>query len=246
MIRVQHPQGDLISWSPLTDSVAYIASTLGSSWNVGELNLLSAPKFDSPDRLATQAAGELTWSPDGSSIAYLGLRLSDNLYTIGLAFPDGRVSRDLFPGEAARTDNYASQKAILEWLDSDRLRVLTSCGINCLQGLDITTSAGLSSPTADTIQQPWDMWAAHTNHPPQIPSDYADLPGQLNWSPDFRQIAYIDERGGLWIIDDEGASSYPVDIGAYATATETDWSFDGHYLAAHVDQNLKIFTFDCP
>ncbi|HSB65107.1 MAG TPA: hypothetical protein VLD65_00930, partial [Anaerolineales bacterium] len=99
MIRVENPQGDLISWSPVDDTVAYIASTPGSSWNVGELNIASAPLFVSPARLANQVAGELTWAPDASSIAYLGLRRSDNLYTIGLAYPDGRVSRDLFPDE---------------------------------------------------------------------------------------------------------------------------------------------------
>jgi WD40 repeat protein len=246
MIRVYQPQGDLIAWSPTNDTLAYIASTQGSSWNVGELNLLTAPLFDIPQRLATQVAGELSWSPQATFIGYLGLRRSDNLYTIGLAYPDGRPARDFFPGEAARTDSYASQKAILEWIDEGRLRVYTSCGIDCLQGLDIGVLTGLSTLRGDPIQGSEDLWAVTTNHPVTIPQAYADLVGQLNWSPDENQIAYIDDNGYVWIIDVNTGSLYPLDIGTYGTATETDWSFDGKYLAVHVDQSLKIFSFDCP
>ena len=97
MIRVDEPQGDRISWSPEADTVAYIASTPGSSWNVGELNILTAPLFDTPERLATGVSGELTWSPDASTIAYLGLRRSDNMYTIGLAYPNGARLEGLVP-----------------------------------------------------------------------------------------------------------------------------------------------------
>ena len=246
MIRVYQPQGDLIAWSPTNDTLAYIASTQGSSWNVGELTLLTAPLFDTPERLATQVAGELSWSPLATFISFLGLRRSDNLYTIGLAYPDGRASIDFFPGEAARTDSYASQKVVLGWLDEGRLRVFTSCGIDCLQGLDIGVLSGLTLPTGDPIERIENLWAVTTNHPVTIPLAYADLVGQLNWSPDEKQIAYIDDNGYVWIIDVNTGSLYPLDIGTYGTATETDWSFDGKYLAVQVDQLLKIFSFDCP
>lgn len=245
MIRVDKPQGDLISWSPVADTVAYIASTPGSSWNVGELNILSAPQFDSPLRLATQVAGELSWAPDATSIAYLGLRRSDNLYTIGLAYPDGRASRDLFPGEAARTDDYSSQKSILEWINPGRVRVLVSCGINCLQTMDFGVLSGLSSLVGDPLGRNWDMWSVHTFHPAVIPPEYAKLTGQLNWSWDERSIAYIDDRGNAWVINVGAGTLYPLDIGQYGTATETDWSFDNRYLAVQVDQNLKIFSLQC-
>jgi hypothetical protein len=246
MIRVDSPQGDLVSWSPVENTLAYIASTQGSSWNVGELKILVAPKFDNPDRLATQVAGELSWSPDGIIIAYLGLRRSDNLYTIGLAYPDGRPSRDLFPGEAAKTDGYSSQKAIQKWIYNGLLRVYTSCGEDCMRGLDFVVISGLSTQRGDPIQREWDLWSVSTNHPATIPAEYVDLPGQLNWSPDERQIAYIDEDGYVWIIDVGSGNLYPLDIGTYGTATETDWSYDSRYLAVQVDQNLKIFSFNCP
>ena len=246
MIRVDHPQGDLIAWSPVADIVAYVASTSASSWNVGELNILSPPLFDTPKRMATQVAGELAWAPDASAIAYLGLRRADNLYTIGLAYPDGRASKDLFPGEAARTDDFSSQKSILEWINPGRLRVLTSCGVNCLQRLDFGVLSGLSTPFSDPIERYWDMWSVHTFHPATLPPEYADLPGQLNWSPDERQIAYIDENGNAWVINVDAGSLYPLDIGQYGTVTETDWSYDSQYLAVQVDQNLVIFSFKCP
>ncbi len=246
MIRVERPQGDLIAWAPDKDTVAYIASTLGSSWNVGDLYLLSGPRFDSPVRIATQTAGELTWSPDGSSIAYLGLRLSDNLYTIGLAYPNGRIPLDLFPGEAARTDSYASQKAILQWVDSGRLRIVTSCGLDCLQAIDFAIPSGIFAPLTGQIPRTWDFWSVHNNQPAEIQPLLADLKGQLNWSPDERRIAHIDENGNIWIIDEDTKGIFPLDLGFYGTATETDWSYDSQYLAVHVDQNLRIFSFNCP
>jgi hypothetical protein len=246
MIRVDHPQGDLIAWSPIADMVAYVASTAGSSWNVGELNILSPPLFDTPTRLATQVAGELVWAPDASSIAYLGLRRADNLYTVGLAYPDGRASKDLFPGEAAKTDDYSSQKSIVEWINPGRLKVLASCGVNCLQALDFGVLSGLSTRVGDPFERYWDMWSIHVYHPAIVPPEYADLPGQLNWSPDESRIAYIDENGNAWVINVGAGSLYPLDIGQYGTATETDWSYDSQYLAVQVDQNLMIISFECP
>jgi hypothetical protein len=246
MIRVNESQGDLIAWSPEADSLVFIASTQASSWNVGDLVLLTAPLFDDPRRLATGAAGELTWSPDGSTIAYLGLRRADDLYTIGLAYPDGRTARDLFPDTAARTDDYSSQKAVLAWSGETRLKVLTSCGINCLQTIDFDVRTGFSTPDGIPIQRAWDTWAPHTHLPATIPSQYANLPGQQNWSPDEKHIAYIDQAGNAWVGNVANDTLYPLDIGQYGTASETDWSFDNQYLAVQVDQNLMIFSFKCP
>ncbi len=246
MIRVNDPQGDLISWSPSSDTVAYIAAAQRASWNVGDLDQVSAPKFDSPVRLATGAAGELSWAPDASSIAYLGLRRSDNLYTIGLAYPDGRASVDLFPDEAARTDDYSSQKAILEWMDATRLRVMVSCGVDCLQTMDFDVQTGNSSLVGDAIQPPWELYSPHTFHPSILPDEYAQLAGQLNWSWDDQLIAYIDDIGNAWVINPADGTLYPLGIGQYGTATETDWSYDSQYLAVHVDQTMMIFSFNCP
>ena len=246
MIRLENPQGDLISWSPAANTLAYVASTQGSSWNVGELNILTAPLFDNPQRLASQVAGELAWSPNASTIAYLGLRRSDTLYTIGLANPNERPSKDLFPGEAARTDGFSSQKAIFEWIDDGRLWVYVSCGIDCMQRMDIAITTGLSTPKGNPIQRNWELWSVHTDHPMNITSEYTDLAGQLNWSPDESQIAYIDEDGYVWIINVGTGNLFPLEIGVYGTATETDWSYDSQFLAVHVDQNLKIFSLNCP
>jgi WD40 repeat protein len=246
MIRVENPQGDLISWSPVKNTVAYIASTQGSSWYVGDLNLLSAPLFDTPEKLTSQEAGELTWSPNGTTIAYLGFRRSDNLYTIGLAYPDGRPSLDLFPGDEARKDDFSSRKAISEWIDDERLRLDISCGVDCMQGIIFNLNTGLSTKAAAPTQLEWGMWSVNTNNRMTLPPEYADLVGQLNWSPDENQIAYTDEDGYVWIVNVDTGRLYPLDIGPYGTATETDWSYDGQYLAVHVDQKLKVFSFNCP
>jgi hypothetical protein len=245
-IQVDETQGDQISWSPNADTVAYIAATQGSSWNVGELNILSAPLFNTPERLATGVAGELTWSPDANSIAYLGLRRADNLYTIGLAYANASTSKDLLPDQAAKTDDYSSQKSILEWLNSNRLRVLTSCGLNCMQTMDINTLTGQSNLVGDPIHRNWDTWSVHNSQPAVLPTEVANLPGQLNWSPDEKRIAYIDKLGNAWVVNADAHTLYPLDIGQYGTATETDWSHDNQYLAVQVDQSVMIFSFKCP
>ncbi|HSB66136.1 MAG TPA: hypothetical protein VLD65_06125, partial [Anaerolineales bacterium] len=118
--------------------------------------------------------------------------------------------------------------------------------INCMQGVDIGVLSGLSSPITDPLVRNWDLYIPHTSHPSKIPPEYAKLSGQLNWSSDDRHIAYIDERGNAWVINVDSDTLYPLDIGQYGTATETDWSYDNQYLAVQVDQNLMIFTLKCP
>ncbi|OGO28557.1 MAG: hypothetical protein A2136_06670 [Chloroflexi bacterium RBG_16_54_11] len=246
IIRVEEPQGDLVAWSPVADTLAYIASTHGSTWNVGELTVISAPAFDAPVRLASQAAGELSWSPGGITIAYLSLRRSDNLYTIGLVNPDGRNLRDLFPDEAARTDSFSSQKAIQGWVDDVRLQVLASCGVDCMQRLDFGILTGLSTPSGDPIQRASDLWSVHKYQPAMFPEVLDKLGSQLNWSVDLSRAAYIDDNGNTWVIDPQTNTLLMLDTGAYGSATESDWSYDGKYLAVRVDETLKIFSFECP
>jgi hypothetical protein len=245
MIRVEQPQGDLVAWSPISDTVAYVGSTTESTWNVGELRLVSAAQFDSPKNLASQAAGDLAWSPDGKLIAYLSLRRSDNLYTVGVADPSSRTTRDLFTAEAARTDSYASQKAILGWPDEDHLEVLSSCGLNCMQKLDFNIITGSSLADGNPIQRSRDLWSVTLHHLDVLPPNFASLAGQLNWSPDESLAAYIDSKGRAWIVDAAAGTLYALDISPFGTALETDWSPGGKYLAVRVDQLLKIYAFEC-
>ncbi len=246
VIRVDEPQGDLVAWSPAADTVAYIASTHGSTWNVGELTVISASGFDAPVRLASQAAGEVNWSPGGITIAFLSLRRSDNLYTIGLVNPDGRNSRDLFPDEAARTDSFSSQKAIQGWVDDVRLQVLASCGVDCMQQLDFGILTGLSTLSGDPIQRAWDLWSVHNHQPASIPEVLDKLGSQLNFSVDLNRVAYIDDNGNTWVIDLQANTLFRLDTGTFGSATESDWSYDGRYLAVRLDESLMIFSFECP
>ncbi len=246
VIRVEQPQGNLLAWSPVIDSLAYIASTTDSSWNVGDLTLLAATDFNQPLRLAGQAAGQLSWSPEGGSLAFLTLRRSDQVYSVAIAYPGGASVKDLFPGDAAHTDTYSAKKSILGWIDMGRLSVLTSCGTDCMQRLDFGVLTGLSSPVGDPIDPTWDIWAVRTHHPATIPADYASLTGQLNWSPDESRIAYVDGNGSAWVINVQAGTIYPLDIGEYFSAAETAWSYDGRYLAVRADQLLLVFSLTCP
>ena len=112
--------------------------------------------------------------------------------------------------------------------------------------MDFDVLTGISTQVGNPIQRSWDTWSIHTSQPALLPTEVAELTGQLNWSPDEKRIAYIDDRGNAWVINAGAGTLYPLDIGQYGTATETDWSFDNRYLAVQVDQNLMIFSFNCP
>jgi hypothetical protein len=90
--------------------------------------------------------------------------------------------------------------------------------VDCIQTIDFAILTGLASPVGSPTQRSWEVWTVHTNQPAVIPPAYAELEGQLNWSPDGNLIAYIDENDTAWIIDEESGTLYPLDIGDYGTA----------------------------
>jgi len=119
------------AWSPTGDGLAYVGPAEPADSLTGPLMLVAAPRFDTPQPLASSAAGDPTWSPDGSQIAFVAFRSNDQLSTIiTITVNGGPDLRDLLPGDMARTDPGTGYKAIDGWLD-ERLVVLTNCGTGC-------------------------------------------------------------------------------------------------------------------
>ena len=246
MLRAEKPQGDMLAWAPEENTLAYLAPTTGSTWLVGTLMTISAPDFAAPAELADYVAGHLTWSPQGSALAFINLRRSDGLYSVAVVTPQTGEVSDLFSGEAARTDEWSSQKAVRVWLNEQTLQVEVSCGLDCVQGMLATLPSGTLSPFGDPIQRPWDWWAYRLNSGPELPENYLEFVEQVNWAPDGTRLAYVDARRDAWVLLVDEGVQFPLPTGGFLAVTETDWSADGAYLAVQAEDWLFIFGEDCP
>lgn len=132
------------AWSPREDRLAYI----GPNSDKADISLtgtlmLIVPHSDTPQILASNAIGDPTWSPDGSQIAFVAFRPSDQLGTIMIVNADGSNLTDTLPENTARTDPGAGYKAIEGWWDGDQIVVSTNCGAGCrrLMLLDLRRQA---------------------------------------------------------------------------------------------------------
>ncbi len=205
------------AWSPTGEALAYVAP---DEAHEGALWLVTAPDFGSPQLLARPALSDPTWTPDGTQIAFVTRRLEDALGTVMLINADGTGTRDLFPGEEARTDPGAGFKAIEGWWDPEHLVVATHCGSGCRRPL-----------TLDLAQQTWEVLFA----PGQEGSSYA-------WSPDRSALVvtagFNPQIGILPHLEDEiswlsGHGALDPDWATFWTFF-ADWSPDGtHVLFLH-------------
>jgi hypothetical protein len=244
MLRVDQPQGHMVAWAPESHTLAYLAPETGSTWMVGTLMLVSGPDFETSLELAKHAAGHLTWSPGGRTLATLSLRRSDGLYTVNVVYPQSRESVDLFPGEAARTDEWSSQKAIDRWQNEQTLLVKVSCGLDCVQTMQVNLSIGSLTLQGDPVQRAWDWWDYSLNPGPELSEEYLSFMQQVNWSPDGGRLVYVDKRADAWVVSLDEQIQFPLDTGGYLAVSETDWSQDGEYLAVQAEDWLFIFG-DC-
>jgi WD40 repeat protein len=247
-LQVSNQQGDLLAWSPAKDALAYVGPRKQSLWLVGELKLTTGPNFEEAPALASNVVGDLTWSPDGTFIAFVALRLGDNLYTVEIIQPAGTDTQDLFPEELARTDEWSSQKDIVGWVDENTLLVLTSCGVDCLQPIEINVIDGTANLSSPSQQRGADFWAIHYDQPPDplaIPVEGDTGIYDLSWSPDNSAVAYLaeqDEYNNLWVFSADDETPLHLEVGQWQRIQETKWSYTGEYLAVRADSDLLIFS----
>ena len=153
-MQTNRPSGDLLAWQPKLpgdpriDRVAYLAPDDRSSWYTGKLMIADGQDFQTRRELAPNvlATGDLTWSTQGDSLAFLAFRPDENVYTVMTVAADGSGLTDLFPTDLARTDARTSQKAIIGWKNDTTLQVITSCGEECRQSYNIRTGDGATGP----------------------------------------------------------------------------------------------------
>jgi hypothetical protein len=257
------PQGDLLAWAPDSLKLAYIAPELNSNWYLGLLKLASGPDFKSPINLSpdTPAYGSLSWSPDGSLLAFISLRLTDNVYTAmtvpvpASAAPTTAASSstavantttlatDWLPGQPAHTDTSSSLKTVQGWPANDRLRIVTSCGIDCDQALDIDLTTGTVTPYGKTARHNQARFALSLH---QLTYDEKTYPvmTQPNWSPDNKKVVFFDDDDRVWILIVDEKVQYIVDAGQ-GFPRETKWAYDNRHLAVRTDNLIYIFDTEC-
>ena len=126
-------------WAPTGESLAFVAPDGSLASFAGALMLIRAPDFDRPQPLALNAIRDVTWSPDGARVAFVGWRAADTLETVSVVNVDGVEPQDLFPGEAAQTDPGVGSKILAGWWDSQWLLVGVNCGTGsrCLRRSDL-------------------------------------------------------------------------------------------------------------
>jgi hypothetical protein len=243
-------QGNLDAWSPDGASFAFIQQTTKLTWFVGDLSIATGPKYDKIKVIAPDAAGRVYWSPDGKSLAFVALRIHDNVYTIMTVNSDGTGLIDLFPGKMANTDSYASKKTILSWPDYNRLRVMVSCGSGCTKSYEINPSDGT---TSDYTPGDWEnshAWSMVLNEIEYDPNSYPVM-NEPNWSTDKQYTTFLDEKYYMWMLENQKKTIHLVYLDdlfpVYSTqpwARETHWS-PQDLLAVRVDDHIGIFDPTC-
>jgi len=245
VIRTSTVQGDLIAWSPESDRLAFIASNSASEWNLGDLTAVPLPAGKPPVILAGNTAGNLSWSPDGQYLAFVSLRTGDGVYTLQVVPPEGGETADFFPGQAAKTDAWASPKIVREWTDDLHLTGLASCGVICAQPVELDISQKIQQAAGDPIRSVVDFWEVHRNEPFPPPADIPDA-REVNWSPDLSRAVYFDDRYNVWVVSPDTQTQYRIPLPEWDLPYESKWSPDGRYLAVRAGFFLYVYDSLCP
>ena len=187
------------------------------------------------------AFGDFAFSADHTYIAFVALRQSEKLYTVMVSRLDSELKdvTDLFPGSAAETDEYASDKSILGWDDEETLRVSSSCGVDCERIYTVNVRSAIAQVVEETRKYAHDgrKQDAHV-----IEYDDRDYPAMNmpNWSPDEMYVFYTDNRGDAWILKEGIHQQYKLPVDG-SDVLQSLWSFDSRFIALRFEDAIKIF-----
>ena len=244
-LRAFSPQNGQVTWKPGSDALAFIVPLSDQLWYVGDLTVASGTDFSQMTTLTSgiQVAGDLLWSPDGAAIAFVAYRMEDAVYTVMLVRGTSKPV-DLFPGQAAHTDSYASPKHLLRWLNSDHLSVDAVCGVDCDQMMDVNVTDGTLNLNGPASRQgTLTPVAIATDQRPYDPKLFPAMDSQV-WSPDGSQIAYLDSTGNPWVLSVKNLTRYPINVNNIQVI-EMAWSPDGRLLAVRLDGSVEVFKVGC-
>ena len=229
-IQTDKPQGDLMAWSPNNDDLALVQPVNQySGWYIGDILVFDAieakEEFTSEDQAVF---GDLTWSPDGSQLAYVELIQREGIYTIKIVNLADGLSADVFGDvEQARTDDFASLKGIRSWLNASDLEVMSYCGPDCVR-LYQYNPISQALIIQDEVRQ---------NDDQSLITDSQFV------SPDGNWTVTLDEKDNTWLTSkrENKVSLLMVTL----VVEEVKWSADSKYLAIRTAESVKIYETGC-
>ena len=238
------PAVDQLLWSRQNQSLIYIAPSKTTSWYTGDLSLVSPPDWKDPIALASNVVGSLALAPGGNAVAFAALRVEEGVYTVMTIDLETRKVSDLFPGNAAKEDNWSSPKYVLDWSSDGLIDVLSNCGLDCRRLLRISSSGGQAQ--SEDLQGEDAIKTSLQPHTQVQSISEANHPAwsQPDWSPDGKKVVFTDLKGINWIFAPEKMTQYilesPTD-----PYEETRWSTDGTRLAVRNHGRISIYRLDC-
>ncbi len=249
-IQTEEQQGDLMAWSPVSNTLAWIEPGKTGNWSAGNLVVSSGLllKDRAPLNIDALTFGDLAWSEDGKFLAFIALRRSDSLYTVmTVDFTGDRPKvKDRLPDEAARTDDYGSDKAIVGWNGDRQLDVVSSCGPDCDTPITIDLNANTwqVDPTAQrkSLQE---YWRISNKKPVEDPTQFPTMVEDPSWSQDGVMMGLIDERNNLWVanLTEKTQMAIPYYLGFIQ---EVKWSFNNRLMTVRNDNRIFLLSMDCP
>lgn len=229
-IQVSTPQGDLAAWSPVSDQLAYVQPTNQIwGWYLGSLVIFAPAKGDSTPVTQDQPVfGDLTWAPEGSSIAYVMFDQTNEDYTVNVVDLSGKTFTDIFSATAnAKTDSWSSRKGIQEWSGMDHLVVRSSCGADCIREFDYDINTSTLNVSGEMRKS----------------EDTSLTPNNEGLSPNGDWTVTVDGNNNIWFSSTDGNQ---VSLLLADTAiNEVKWSPSSKYFALRTKDRLLIYEAVC-
>ena len=257
-ILEDHIHGGIMEWADDVPLFAYVApANRYWGWFSGDAVVLdfrdeskvpdefgNIPKGFSPRELSTSdlhVFGDFAFSPDNNRLAFTALRQSEKLYTIFVATLDSGLKNviDLFPDAAAETDEYASDKSVIEWLNNNEVRVASSCGVDCERIYTANVRSG-----ALTFEEEVRKYGHNGREQPNHVIEYDDrnypVMNNANWSPNDEFVFYTDARYQTWIIREKTKQQYQLPVDG-RDVLQTRWSPDSRFIAIRFEDAIEIY-----
>lgn len=244
-VRTNQEQGNLLAWHPEEKTLAYVSPKGRSIWFTGRVLLAQEPNFQQPEVLFENISvfGDLTWSPSGNQLAFVALRLPEDVYTVMVTNLENGQTVDLLPGDQATATSGNGSKGIIGWLSESQIRIIASCGIDCDVMLDIDIPSGRVVPYGETMRHQTDRLSPTRKTMPFDETLYPPMRSP-NWSPDGKKVIYFDDLDQAWVLLNEEKAQYLLDIGLQ-TPYESHWAGDSRTLALRTDDFIFLFDTEC-
>jgi hypothetical protein len=229
-VQTKAQQGDMLAWSPVGNSLAYVTPVNEKwGWFVGDLVIedVASQKvvYTSQD---LEVAGDVTWSPDGSQLAFVVLDPKVKVYTVDVLDLSSSKVQDAF-GDSAATDQWSAPKGIDKWSDSHTLLMNASCDVDCSRVYTFDTQSGqLTSDATTDTRKAEDHSLNLVNQPSSLNSSW--------------QIV-SDNNDNVWMSSTVNHQASVILTGT--TINEIKWSGDSSYLALRTDDSVLIYQPVC-